>query len=57
MSSAKVKTFVLTYYFMHREVDRHAGLCLAAILEVFLTQQAYSHAKNELQMDSRFLDE
>lgn len=54
MSSAKVKSFVPTYYFMHREVDRHAGLCLAAILEVFLTKQVYSHVKNELQMDSGF---
>lgn len=34
---------------MHREVDRHAGLRLAAILEVFLTKQVDSHVKNELQ--------
>lgn len=53
MSSAKVKNFVLTIS-LHREVDRHAGLRLAAILEVFLIKQVYSHVKNELQMDSGF---
>lgn len=39
---------------MHREVDRHAGLHLAATLEVFLIKQVYSRVKNELQMDSGF---